>query len=96
MTHPKGFETDMDNQRSDEDENDSFEETIAPEKENRVRKEFEIGQLGNEQLQEDESTRDETSAAPGNSKPSQKNFNAFRSTPVKTVIKRFLQAFFNP
>lgn len=45
MTHPKGFETDMDNQRSDEDENDSL-ETIEPEMDNSVQREFDIGQLG--------------------------------------------------
>ena len=63
----------MDTQKSDEAENDSF-ETIAPENDNPVRKEFEIGQLGQQELQEDESTRDETGGAPGNAKPSQRKF----------------------
>jgi hypothetical protein len=31
---------------------------IMPEKDNRVRKEFEIGELGNDELKEDESIRD--------------------------------------
>jgi len=39
----------MDTERSDEPENDSF-ETIAPEKDNPVEREFEIGQLGNEAI----------------------------------------------
>ena len=45
----------MDTQKSDEAENDSF-ETIPPEKDNPVQREFEIGQLGNNELQEDELT----------------------------------------
>ena len=49
----------MDTQNSDEAENDPF-ETIEPEKDNPVRKEFEIEQLGQQELQEDEITRDET------------------------------------
>ena len=64
----KGSQTDMDTQRSDEDETDKF-QTIEPEKDNRVRKEFEIRQLGNEELKEDELTRDETGGAPGNHNP---------------------------
>ena len=64
----------MDTQKSNEAQNDSF-ETITPEKENPVRKEFEIGQLGREELKEDELTRDETGqGAPGNTKPSQRKF----------------------
>lgn len=69
----EGFETDIDTDKNNEDENDFF-ETIEPEKDNPARREFEIGQLGNEQLQEDESTRDETGGAPGNQKPSQRKF----------------------
>jgi hypothetical protein len=69
----KGSQTDMDTQRSNETESTTF-ETIAPEKDNPVRKEFEIGELGNKELQEDESTRDETGGAPGNTKPSQRKF----------------------
>ena len=64
----------MDTQKSNEDENDSF-ETLAPEKDNPARREFEIGQLGNQELKEDELTRDETGdGAPGNRKPSQRKF----------------------
>jgi hypothetical protein len=35
-------------------------ETIEPEKDNHARRKFEIGQLGGEELQEDERARDET------------------------------------
>jgi len=64
----------MDTQRSNEVQNDPF-ETIEPEKDNPVRKEFKIGKLGNQELQEDESTRDETGIrSPGNTKPSQRKF----------------------
>jgi hypothetical protein len=45
----KESQTDIDTQESDEAENDSF-ETIDTEKDNPVRKEFEIGQLGNQEL----------------------------------------------
>jgi hypothetical protein len=44
MTPLKGSQRDMDTQKSHEAENDSF-ETIAPGKENPVRKEFEIRKL---------------------------------------------------
>ncbi|TDO96133.1 hypothetical protein [Flavobacterium sp. 245] len=54
----EGFETDIDTQSSDDAENDYF-ETIEPDQDNPVKKEFEIGQLGNEELKEDELTRDE-------------------------------------
>jgi hypothetical protein len=47
----------MDTQKSDEAQNDSF-ETIEPEKDNLVGREFEIGQLGQQELTEDELTRD--------------------------------------
>jgi hypothetical protein len=63
----------MDTQKSDEAQNDPF-ETIEPEKDNAVMREFEIGELGNKELQEDESTRDETGGAPGNTEPSQRKF----------------------
>lgn len=70
----EGSETDMDTQNSNETESGTF-ETIAPEKDNPVNKEFEIGNLGNEELQEDELTRDATgNNAPGNIKPSQRKF----------------------
>jgi hypothetical protein len=74
----KGFKTDMDTKKTNETENNSF-ETIEPEKDNPVRKEFEIGQLGNKELQEDEMTRDETAnGSPDNQKPPSENFNPFR------------------
>jgi hypothetical protein len=70
----KGSQTDKDTQKNNEDENDSF-ETIAPEKDNHVKKEFEIGQLGREESKEDEITRNEAGHdAPGNIKPSQRKF----------------------
>ncbi|WKL48976.1 hypothetical protein Q1W71_04135 [Flavobacterium pectinovorum] len=64
----------MDTHKSDEAESVSF-ETIAPEKDNPVRREFEIGKLGNQELKENEITRDETgNGSPGNTKPSQRKF----------------------
>ncbi|UUW07236.1 hypothetical protein NLG42_14100 [Flavobacterium plurextorum] len=63
----------METQNSDEDKNDKF-QTLAPEKDNPVKREFEIGQLGQQELQEDESTKDETGGAPGNTKPSPRKF----------------------
>ncbi|MBS7233367.1 hypothetical protein KHA90_20315 [Flavobacterium psychroterrae] len=64
----------MDTQKSDEAQNNSF-ETIAPEKDNPVEREFEIGQLGREELKEDERARDEsTHGAPRNTKPSGRKF----------------------
>jgi len=66
--------TDIDIQKSDEAENDSF-ETIAPEKDNHVKKEFGIGRLNNEELREDKLTRDETGqGTPGSHKSSQRKF----------------------
>ena len=48
---------------------------MAPEKDNPVRKEFEIGHLGNQELKEDEHTRDETvNGSYTNIKPSQRKF----------------------
>jgi len=46
----EGSQTDMDTQKSNEAQNDSF-ETIAPQKDNHVKKEFEIGELGQQELQ---------------------------------------------
>lgn len=70
----QGFETDIDTEKSDKDQSDTF-ETIEPEQDNPARKEFEIGQLGSEELREDERTRDETgNGAPGHDKPSQRKF----------------------
>ena len=65
----EGFETDIDTAESE-----SF-ETIEPGQDNPVHKEFEIGELGNEELREDELTRDETgNSAVHNYKPSQRKF----------------------
>lgn len=70
----EGFETDIDTQNSDEAESGSF-ETIEPEKDNPVSREFEIGQLGNQDLKEDEITRDETDGGvSGIYKPTQRKF----------------------
>ena len=70
----EGFETDIDTQNSDEAENDPF-QTIESDQDNPVKKEFEIGELGNEELKNDESTRDETgNGASRNTKPSQRKF----------------------
>jgi hypothetical protein len=71
----KGFKSDPDTQRSNEAESDNF-QTIEPEKDSPVEREFEIGQLGNEELQEDEITRNEPGqSTTGNAKPSKRNFN---------------------
>ena len=70
----EGFETDMNTQSSDKAESDLF-ETIQPEKDNPVQREFEIGQLGREELKEDERTRDESGhGTTRNTKPSQRKF----------------------
>lgn len=70
----QGFETDIDTAGSNETESDTF-ETIEPDQDNPVKREFEIGQLGNEELQEDERARDETDGgAHRNFKPSQRKF----------------------
>jgi hypothetical protein len=74
----KGFESDIDTNKSDEDESDNF-QTIEPEKDNPVRKEFEIGQLESDELQEDEITRNEPGqSTTGNAKPSKRNFNILK------------------
>jgi hypothetical protein len=74
MPLQKGFETDMDTQKSDEAQSATF-ETIAPEKDNPMKKEFEVGQRGREESKEDEITRNEAGHdAPGNIKPSQRKF----------------------
>ncbi|MDW8848929.1 hypothetical protein SD960_02400 [Flavobacterium sp. MMLR14_040] len=71
---PEGSQTDMDTNKSDEAQSDTF-ETIAPEKDDPVRKEFEIRPLGNQELQEDERARDETGHSLNrNTKPSQPKF----------------------
>lgn len=70
----EGFETDIDTPASDETESDKF-QTIEPGQDNPVQKEFEIGGLGNEELKEDELTRDEKGGgALHNYKPSQRKF----------------------
>jgi hypothetical protein len=70
----EGFETDIDTQRSDETESTPF-QTIESDQDNPVNREFEIGELGNEELKEDELTRDETGhGASRNTKPSQRKF----------------------
>ncbi|MFD1605269.1 hypothetical protein ACFSJW_01605 [Flavobacterium artemisiae] len=70
----EGFETDIDTQNSSEEQSDTF-EIIAPDQDNPVKREFEIGQLGNQEIQEDELTRDESdNSAPGHDKPSQRKF----------------------
>lgn len=70
----EGFETDIGTPASDEAESDRF-QTTQPDQDNPVQKEFEIGGLGNEELKEDELTRDETGdGALHNNKPSQRKF----------------------
>nr|WP_294924408.1 hypothetical protein [uncultured Flavobacterium sp.] len=70
----EGFETEVDTHKSYETESDHF-ETIDPEKDNPVQKEFEIGELGNEELKDDELARDESRhGATRNTKPSQRKF----------------------
>lgn len=69
----EGFETDI-TAEGDKTESGTF-ETIEPDQDNPVNKEFEIGELGNEELKEDEITRDETgNGALRNNKPSQRKF----------------------
>jgi len=70
----KGSQTDRDTQKSNENENDSF-EIIEPNQDNPVNREFEIGNLGNQELKEDEITRDESrNGSAGIIKPSQRKF----------------------
>lgn len=70
----EGFETDIDTQNSSEAQSESF-ETIERDQDNPVSREFEIGQLGSQELQDDERVRDETDGgAPGNNKSSQRKF----------------------
>jgi len=70
----KGFETHIDKSKSSNEESDAF-ETIEPDNDNPVNREFEIGQLGNEELQEDERTRDDSdSDAVHFHKPSERKF----------------------
>jgi len=74
MTPLKGSQTDRNTQKNNQDENDFF-ETTAPEKDNRVRKEFEIRELGNDELKEDELARYASlDGAPRNNKLSERKF----------------------
>ena len=68
-------QTDIDTKKNDEAENDSF-ETLEPDPDNPVKREFEIGQPGNQELQEDERAGNEPAqSAPSYDKPSQRKFN---------------------
>lgn len=70
----EGYETHIDNSASSKVESDSF-ETIEPDQDNPIGKEFEIGQLGTKELLEDERAGDESEhVAPGHDKPSQRKF----------------------
>lgn len=70
----QGSQTDIDTQNSDTPESAPF-ETIEPQEDNPVKREFEIGKLSNEELKDDELTRDESgNGAPGHDKPSQRKF----------------------
>jgi hypothetical protein len=70
----EGFETDTRKPESSADQNDAF-ETIDPDTDNPVNKEFEIGQLGSEELQQDELARDESEGGPARfHKPSERKF----------------------
>jgi len=69
----EGFETQIDTD-SDDTENASF-ETIEPDQDNPVKKEFEIGNLSNDELKEDEQSRDEkVNGAVHFNKPSERKF----------------------
>jgi len=59
----EGFETEIDQFETSESDSD-----------NPVNKEFEIGELGNEELKEDELSRDETASGLHHNKPSQRKF----------------------
>lgn len=70
----EGFETDIDKPKGSEAKSDAF-ETIQPDDGNPVNKEFAIGELGNEEIKEDEQTRDESDGGPAPfSKPSDRRF----------------------
>ncbi|OIV40615.1 hypothetical protein [Flavobacterium johnsoniae] len=75
----------MDTKKSDEAASDNF-ETIAPEKDNPVKKEFEIGELGNDELKEDERARNVSRyGAPAIINLPSENFSAFRFDKCKTT-----------
>lgn len=70
----EGFETDIDAPQSAETQNGGF-ETIEPDHDNPVNKEFEIGELSNQELKEVERVRDEkANGAVHNYRPSQRKF----------------------
>jgi hypothetical protein len=69
----KGSKTDMDTRTSNEAQSDSF-ETIEADQCNPARKEFEIGQLRNDEIKNDELPRDESRHGALHKKPSQRNF----------------------
>lgn len=70
----EGFETDTDIRKNNDAQSDAF-ETIQPDDDNPVNKEFEIGKLSSEDLQEDEQTRDEkTDGSVHFNKPSERKF----------------------
>ena len=70
----EGFETDIGTAGNKERENGAF-QTIEPDLDNPINREFEIEQLGNEELKEDEIIRNATgNGAPGRNKPSQRKF----------------------
>jgi hypothetical protein len=70
----EGFETDIETPGNDAAQSDSF-DTIERDQDNPVNREFEIGKLGNEELKEDERSRDKTSDdAVHFHKPSERKF----------------------
>lgn len=70
----KGFETDIKSSKNTNDQRDAF-QTIEPDQDNPVNREFEIGRLGNEELREDELARDESDGGPARfHKPSERKF----------------------
>lgn len=70
----EGFETDIGKAQGGEKDSDAFEMTRS-DKDNPLNKEFEIGQLGNEELKKDERSRDKTdNDAVHFHKPSERKF----------------------
>ncbi|OIV40579.1 hypothetical protein BKM63_17055 [Flavobacterium johnsoniae] len=78
----EGSQTDRNTQKSNEAESDKF-QTIAPEKDNPVEREFEIREPENDEFHQDELTKDETDGTSGNTKSSQRNFYAHGFNAVK-------------
>jgi hypothetical protein len=81
----------MDTQKSNEDENDSF-ETIEPEKDNPAQRELEIGELGNEELEEDELASNDT--GDGKLHNNSENFNVLRARNIKNRLPRGLLQYY--